>query len=78
MNIQILYRSNINYLTRIDLYVTNLPIFKMHGMSQKQILKSMDIAFLALLEQLLKVGHFITGLEKIDMNNRPLLSATLP
>ena len=30
--------------------------------------KSIDIAFLALIEQLLEVGHFITALETIDMN----------
>ena len=43
---------------------------------EKKIAKSMDIAFLALLDQLFEVGHFITALEKNDMNNRPLLSAT--
>ena len=50
-------------------------------MSLDQIAKSMDIAFLALLYQLLEVGHFITALQKIvkiDMNDRPLLSATSP
>ena len=45
-------------------------------MSLEQIAKSMDIAFLALLDQLLEVAHFITALEKIDMNYRSLLSAT--
>ena len=61
-----------------DLYVTNLAIFNRHSMSLEQIAKIMDIAFLALLDQLLEVGHFITAFEKIDMNNRPLLSATSP
>ena len=42
----------------------------------EQIAKSMDIAFLALIDKLLEVGHFITALEVIDMNNRPLPSAT--
>ena len=59
-----------------DLYVTNLAIFNRHGMPLEKIVKSMDIAFLALLDQLLEVGHFITALKKIDMNNKPLLSAT--
>ena len=36
----------------------------------------MDIALLGLLDQLIEVGHFITALEKIEMNNRPLISAT--
>ena len=45
-------------------------------MSLEQSAKSMDIAFLGLIDQLLKVGHFITPLEVIDMNNRPLPSAT--
>ena len=45
-------------------------------MSLEQIAKSMDIAFLALIDQLPEVGHFITALEMIDMNNRPLPSAT--
>ena len=36
----------------------------------------MDIAFLALVDQLLEIGRFITALEMIDMNNRPLLSVT--
>ena len=45
-------------------------------MSLEQIAKSMDIAFLALIDQLPEVGHFITPLEMIDMNNRPLPSAT--
>ena len=36
-------------------------------MSVEQIAKNMDIAFLALLDQLLKVGYFITALEMIDM-----------
>ena len=45
-------------------------------MSLEQIAKSIDVAFLVLLDQLLEVGHFITALEKIDTNNRPLLSAT--
>ena len=40
----------------------------------KKIAKSMNIAFFPLLDQLLEVGHFITAHEKIDMNNRPLLS----
>ena len=61
-----------------DLYVANLAIFNRHGMSLEQIAKSIDIAFLALLEHLLKVGHFITVLEKIDMKNRSLLSTTSP
>ena len=56
--------------------MTNLAIFNRHGMSLEQIAKSMDIAFLALIDQLLEVGHFITALEMIDMNSRPLLSAT--
>ena len=47
-------------------------------MSLEKFSKSIDIAFLALLDQLLEVGHFITPLEKIGMNNRPLLSATSP
>ena len=47
-----------------------------HGMSLEQITKSMDIAFFALIDQLLKFGHFITPLEVIDMNNRPLPPAT--
>ena len=42
-----------------DLYVTNLAILE-------QIEKSVDIAFLALLDQLLEVEHFITALEMID------------
>ena len=33
----------------------------------------MDIAFLPF-DQLFEVEHFITALEKIDMNSRPLLS----
>ena len=45
-------------------------------MSHERIAKIMDIAFLALIDQLLEVGHFITPLEVIDMNNRPLPSAT--
>ena len=45
-------------------------------MSLEQIAKSMEIAFLALIDQLPEVGHFITPLEVIDMNNRPLPSAT--
>ena len=45
-------------------------------MSLEQIAESLDIAFLALIEQHLEVGHFITTLEVIDMNNRPLPSAT--
>ena len=61
-----------------DLYVTNMAIFNRHGMSLEEIANSMDIAFLALIDQLLEVGHFITALEMIDMNNRPLLSATCP
>ena len=36
-------------------------------MSLEQIAKSMDIAFLALIDQLLEVGHFITALEMIDV-----------
>ena len=36
-------------------------------MSLEQIAKSIDITFLALLDQLLEVGYFITPLEKIDM-----------
>ena len=59
-----------------DLYVTNFIIFNRPRMSLEQIEKSVDTAFLALLDQLLEVGHFITALEMIDMNNRPLLSAT--
>ena len=50
-----------------DLYVTNLAIFNRYGMSLEQIAKSVDIAFLALLDQLLEVGHFITAFEMIDM-----------
>ena len=46
------------------------------AMSLEQIAKSMDIAFFALIDQLLEVGPFLTELEMIDMNNRPLLSAT--
>ena len=42
----------------------------------EQIAKSMDIAFLALIDQLFEVGHFITPLEVIDMDNRLLPSAT--
>ena len=61
-----------------DLYVTNLAIYNRHGMSLEQIVKSTDIAFLALLEQLFEVGHFITAFEQIDMNNRPLLVVTSP
>ena len=57
-------------------YATNLAIFNRHGTSLEQIAKSMDIAFLARIDQLLEIGHFITPLEMIDMNNRPLLSAT--
>ena len=45
-------------------------------MSLEQIAKSMDIAFPALIDQLPEVGHFITPLEMIDMNNGPLPSAT--
>ena len=45
-------------------------------MSLEQIEKSMDIAFLALIDQFLEAGHFITPLEVIDMNNGPLPSAT--
>ena len=45
-----------------------------HHMSLEWIAKSIDIAFLALLDQFFEVGHFITALEKIDMNTRPLLS----
>ena len=59
-----------------DLYVTNLAIFYRQDMSLEQIAKSIDIAFLGLLDQLLEVGQFITALEKIGMNNRPLLLAT--
>ena len=58
-----------------NLYVTSLTLFNRQGMSLEQIAESMDIAFLALLDQLLEVGHFITALKKIDMNNRPLLLA---
>ena len=58
--------------------MTNLAIFNRHGIPLEQIAKCMDIAFLALIDQLLEVGHFITALEMINMNNRPLLSATLP
>ena len=54
-----------------DLYVANLAIFNRHGMSLEQIAESMDIVFLALIDQLIGVGHFITSLEMIDMNNRP-------
>ena len=50
-----------------DLYMTNLAIFNRHGMFLEQIAKSMDIAFLTLLDQLLEVGHFITALEMIGM-----------
>ena len=49
----------------------NLAIFSRHGISLEQIAKSLDIAFLALLDQLLEVENFITPLEKIDMNNGP-------
>ena len=59
-----------------DFYVTNLVIFNQHGVSLEQSAKSMDIAFLTLIDQLLEVGHFITALEMTDMNNRPLLLAT--
>ena len=59
-----------------DLYVTNFAIFSRHSISLELIAKSMDIAFLALLDELLEDGHFITALEMNDMNNRPLLSAT--
>ena len=45
-------------------------------MSLEQIAQSMDIVFLALIDQLPEVGHFITPLEIIDMSNRPLPSAT--
>ena len=59
-----------------DLYVTHMAIFNRHGISLKQIAKCMDIAcmdiaFLALIDQLLE-----DALEMIDMNNRPLFSAT--
>ena len=56
--------------------MTNLAIFNRHDISLEQIAKSMDIAFLALIDQLLEIGHFITALEMIYINNRPLLSAT--
>ena len=56
--------------------MTKLAIFNRYGMPLEQIAKSMDIAFLALIDQLLEVGHFITTPEMIDMNNRPLLSAS--
>ena len=39
-------------------------------MSLEQIAKSIDIAFLALIDKLPEVGYFITPLEMIDMNNR--------
>ena len=55
-----------------------MAIFNRHVMSLKQIAISIDIAILGLLDKLLEVGYFITPLEKIDMNNRPLLSATSP
>ena len=55
--------------------MTNMANFNRHGTSLEQIAKSMDFAFLALKDQLIEVGHII---EKNDMNNRPLLSATLP
>ena len=38
-------------------------------MSLEQIAKSMEIAFLTLINQLPEVGHFITPLEMIDVNN---------
>ena len=41
-----------------------------------ELAKSMDIAFVALIDQLLQVGHLIIPLEVIDMNNRPLPSTT--
>ena len=56
--------------------MTNLAIFNRHGMSMEKIAKRMDIAFLVLIDQLIEVGHFITALEMIDMNNRPLPLAT--
>ena len=56
--------------------MTNLAFLNMHGMSQEKNVKKHGYCLLALLDQLLEVGHFITALEKIDMNNRPLLSAT--
>ena len=56
--------------------MTNLAIFNRHGISLEQITESMDIAFLAHIDQLLEIGHFITAFEMIDMNNRPLLLAT--
>ena len=59
-----------------ELNVTNLAIFNWHSMSLEKNANSMDIAFLALLDQLLEVGQIITALEKVDINNRPLLSAT--
>ena len=46
-------------------------------MSLEQNAKSIDIAFLALLDQFFEVGHFITALEKIDMKT-DLYSATSP
>ena len=36
-------------------------------MSLEQIAKSMEIAFLALIDQLPEVGHFITSLEMVDI-----------
>ena len=59
------YRSSINYLIIRDLYVTNLAILKGKGMSLEEIAKTMNTAFLALLDQLIEVEHFITALEKI-------------
>ena len=47
--------------------MTNLAIFNRYGMSLEQIAKSMNIAFLALIDQL-EVGYFITALEMIDTN----------
>ena len=43
-----------------DWYVTNLAIFNRQCRPLEQIAKSNDIAFLALLDQLLEIGHFIT------------------
>ena len=61
-----------------DLYVTNLTIFNRHSMSLEQIAKSIDISFLVFLTNFLKLDTSSLALDKIDMNNRPLLSATFP
>ena len=57
--------------------VRNLYLTNRHGISLEQIAKSMEIAFLALIDQLPEVGHFITPFEMIDMNNRPSLPSAI-